>query len=168
MTPLSYKGYQGEVVFEDGSLIIALLHIDDIIIGECTDSRKVEQVFRDLVDDYLATCKELGKDPCKQFKGSFNVRMTPERHRDAVMAASRAGKSLNAWVSDTIAKEVAAEQKPKFEFEHLVKLARAMQEKTAGTGWREYDSLVEMSGRRRELDVDSIISVFADRGPYHA
>jgi predicted HicB family RNase H-like nuclease len=168
MMPLSYKGYQGEVVFEDGSLIITLLHIDDIIIGECTDSRKVEQVFKDLVDDYLVTCKELGKDPCKQFKGSFNVRMTPERHRDAVMAASRAGKSLNAWVADAITKEVAAEQKPKFEFDHLVKLARAMQEKTAGTVWREYDLLPEAPVVRSAQEVDSIILAVVGRGPYDA
>jgi hypothetical protein len=46
------------------------------------------------VDDYLAWCKERGKQPNKPFSGSFLVRATPELHRGLNMRADADGKSL--------------------------------------------------------------------------
>ena len=45
-------------------------------------------------------CAELGKKPDQPFKGTFNVRISPELHRKAVLASS--DNSLNAFVSDAI------------------------------------------------------------------
>lgn len=41
----------------------------------------------------------LGKQPDQPFKGTFNVWISPELHRKAILAASA---SLNAFVSDAI------------------------------------------------------------------
>jgi len=54
------------------------------------------------VDDYLASCVELGKEPCRPFKGSFNVRVTPDLHRQVAMAAADARESMNAWISKAL------------------------------------------------------------------
>ena len=103
MTTLRYKDYQGSVAYEDGTLVIQILHIDDFISTECHSAAEAEKAFETLVDDYLATCAEVGKEPNRPFKGSFNVRVSPDLHRRAAMAAADDGVSLNAWVERAMA-----------------------------------------------------------------
>ena len=62
----------------------------------------MKTAFAEAVEDYLLLCKEAGKEPQKAYKGSFNVRISPELHKEAVMLASRKGISLNAFVEKTI------------------------------------------------------------------
>jgi predicted HicB family RNase H-like nuclease len=58
--------------------------------------------FRDLVDDYLETCAATGKEPCKPFRGSFNVRVDPQLHKKAAVSAAAGSLSLDAWVDSAI------------------------------------------------------------------
>jgi predicted HicB family RNase H-like nuclease len=98
MKTLTYKGYQASVEYEDGQLIIQLLHIDDFITATCDSAAQVEDTLHELVDDYIATCEETGRPANKPYKGSLNIRMTADLHRCAAMAAVSAGVSLNAWI----------------------------------------------------------------------
>lgn len=102
MPVLKYKDLQGSVSFEDGVLVVQILHIDDLIVAECDSAGKVEETFRDLADDYLETCAATGKAPCKLFRGSFNIRVDPQLHKKAAMSAAAASMSLNAWVERAI------------------------------------------------------------------
>ncbi len=104
---VKYNDYQGSVIFSDGKLIIKILHIDDTIVEECDSASDVQTVFAALVEEYLETCREIGKEPCKPFKGSFNVRVAPSLHRRAAMAAMENGRSLNAWVEDAIERHLS-------------------------------------------------------------
>jgi predicted HicB family RNase H-like nuclease len=110
MTTLRYKDYQGSVTYEDGTLVLQILHIDDFITTECDSATDAPNAFEALVDDYLATCAQVGKEPNRPFKGSFNVRVSPDLHRRAAMAAADERLSLNAWVERAIAQrfEIAA------------------------------------------------------------
>ena len=51
---------------------------------------------------YLAMCREKGIEPRRKFSGKFNVRLDPDDHAAAVIAAAAAGKSLNEWIAGTI------------------------------------------------------------------
>ncbi|MCO6180981.1 type II toxin-antitoxin system HicB family antitoxin [Ciceribacter sp. RN22] len=51
---------------------------------------------------YLDMCREKGIEPRRKFSGKFNVRLTPDDHAAAVIAAAAAGKSLNEWIVGTI------------------------------------------------------------------
>lgn len=102
MNVLKYKGYQGSVSYEDGVLFVRLLHIDDFIEASCTDAEQVQPLFEELVEDYLETCRAVGKQPSKPFRGSFNVRVSPELHRAAALSAAEQNVSLNSWVTDAI------------------------------------------------------------------
>jgi len=62
------------------------------------------------VDDYLATCKTLGKQPNKTFKGSFNVRLSMDLHRKAAFIASKHSTSLNDFVKRAIAYAISHEK----------------------------------------------------------
>ena len=68
----------------------------------------LRSAFKDAVEDYLATCKKLGQAPNKPYSGQFRLRLAPELHARAAMAAESRGKSLNTWVSDVIEKNLAA------------------------------------------------------------
>ncbi|EHK58170.1 type II toxin-antitoxin system HicB family antitoxin [Allomesorhizobium alhagi] len=98
MSTVKYKGYQASVEYEDGTLFIKVLHVDDLLIAQCESAADVDKAFAELIEGYLADCAELGKSPTKPFKGSFNVRMTPELHKRSAMAAADAGLTLNSWI----------------------------------------------------------------------
>ena len=102
MNTIHYKGYQGSVSFEDGTLVLQILHINDFISAQCNAASGVQATFETLVDDYLAACEEAGKQPDRPFKGSFNVRVSPDLHRQSAMAAADKGISLNAWVEQAM------------------------------------------------------------------
>ncbi|MFR8178382.1 MAG: type II toxin-antitoxin system HicB family antitoxin [Christensenellales bacterium] len=44
--------------------------------------------FHDAVDAYLNLCAEEGTPPEKAYKGSFNIRISPELHRRAALYAT--------------------------------------------------------------------------------
>jgi predicted HicB family RNase H-like nuclease len=51
---------------------------------------------------YLEMCRENGIEPLKQFSGRFNVRLEPDVHAAAVVAAAAHDKSLNEWVAEKL------------------------------------------------------------------
>jgi len=59
---------------------------------------ELEENFHAVVEEYLETCKALGREPQKVYKGVFNVRIEPELHKRVYQEALRAGVSLNSYV----------------------------------------------------------------------
>jgi len=62
--------------------------------------------FHHAVDEYLETCKMLGREPQKTYKGIFNVRIDPQLHKKAYQQSLKSGISLNTFVKQAIEKEV--------------------------------------------------------------
>jgi predicted HicB family RNase H-like nuclease len=114
---LKYKDYQGSVAFEDGQLIIQILHIDDFITTECDSAAGAQQAFVTLVDDYLAACREMNKEPSKPFKGSFNVRVSPNLHRSVALAAVDANETMNAWIASVLQEKIDHQKSAKRMFD---------------------------------------------------
>jgi non-homologous end joining protein Ku/predicted HicB family RNase H-like nuclease len=107
MSTVQYRGYQGDVVFEGDRLLLRILHIDDFITAEVDRASEVESAFAELVDDYLASCAELGKSPDRPFKGLFNVRVSPDLHRQAAFAAANERLTLNGFVTSALHEKLA-------------------------------------------------------------
>jgi predicted HicB family RNase H-like nuclease len=109
MNLLSYKGYLGSVDFDEDERIFygRLTFIRALVSYEAKDAEGLVRAFHEAVDDYLAQCEEEGTPPERPLKGSFNVRTGPDLHRRAVVAASRAGMSLNAFVTRALESAVA-------------------------------------------------------------
>lgn len=97
---LEYKGYIGTVEFSGDDKIFfgKIQGISDLVTFEGVSVNELEDAFRESVDDYLETCKELGKDPEKVFKGSFNIRISTTLHRETAMLAVKKGLNLNDLV----------------------------------------------------------------------
>jgi predicted HicB family RNase H-like nuclease len=101
---LQHKGYDGSVEYsaEDRVLHGKLLGIHDAIVYEGSDVDSLEFNFRAAVDEYLAFCAEEGKTPDQPFKGSFNVRVGPDLHKQAALFAEEHKQKLNAVVSKAL------------------------------------------------------------------
>lgn len=100
-----YKGFRGSILasIEDRCLHGRIKHIDSVVTYEAQNFEELEAAFKEAVDDYLETCREIGVAPEKPYKGSFNVRIDPDLHRHAAISASTQGISLNSWVEKAIA-----------------------------------------------------------------
>ncbi|MEO6960019.1 MAG: type II toxin-antitoxin system HicB family antitoxin [Burkholderiaceae bacterium] len=53
-------------------------------------------------ETFLDECAKHGVEPRKNFSGKFVLRIEPEVHQAAVIAAAANGESLNQWVSSAI------------------------------------------------------------------
>lgn len=102
---MSYKGYTGTVEFSDDDNILfgTIAGISDIISYEAENVANLRAAFQDSVDDYIAHCKEVGKEPCKTYSGKFTLRMEPELHARLAIKAQTDGKSLNQYAVDVLA-----------------------------------------------------------------
>lgn len=101
---LEYKGYHAKVEFDCEDMVLRgkIEGINDYVEFESTTLDNIEQEFHDAVDDYLEFCKETGKEPEKEYKGTFNIRITPALHRQLSLVAFKNGDSLNASVEKAI------------------------------------------------------------------
>jgi predicted HicB family RNase H-like nuclease len=89
-------------------LYIAVAGIRDVIGFHGDSVKELRAAFEESVEDYLATCKRLGRAPNRPYSGQFRLRLAPELHARAAMLAETRGKSLNTWVSEVIEKSVTA------------------------------------------------------------
>jgi predicted HicB family RNase H-like nuclease len=101
---LKYKGYHGstEYSLEDDCLHGRLLGINDVITYEGNSVKEIKAAFKDSVDDYLAFCKETGKEPNKPYSGKVMFRIDPQVHANAALAAQLKGISLNQWAEEVL------------------------------------------------------------------
>jgi len=56
---------------------------------------------------------ERGEDPEKPYSGKFIFRVDPELHKTIVIQARKNGKSLNAWVNETLLKNITQQEHAK-------------------------------------------------------
>jgi predicted HicB family RNase H-like nuclease len=101
---LQYKGYYASLNFssEDEVFYGKLLGIDDLVNFEGASVKELKKAFHEAVDDYLETCEELGKEPNKTYKGSFNIRIPTDLHKAAAIFASVNNISLNDFIRTAI------------------------------------------------------------------
>lgn len=102
---LSYKNYNGTVEYSknDNCLFGKIVGLKSLLSYEGDSVQELEQDFRNVIDEYLRDCAERNIEPERPYKGSFNVRITPELHRTIAVYAIEHGKSLNAVVEEAIA-----------------------------------------------------------------
>ena len=107
---IEYKGYLGSVEFseEDALFYGKVLGIRALVSYEGSNAQELIADFHGAVDDYLELCTQQGKEPERAYKGSFNVRISPELHKQAVVAAMAHKMTLNSFVESSIAQAVHA------------------------------------------------------------
>lgn len=101
---LEYKNYHAKIEFdkEDMLFVGEVFGIQDSINFHGRTIEELVENFHQSIDNYLEVCKEYGRNPDKEFRGSFNVRIDPALHRRAALAALRSGVTLNQYVEQAI------------------------------------------------------------------
>ena len=105
---LSYKNYNGTVEYskEDDCLFGKVVGVRSLLSYEGESIKELKADFQRLIDEYLADCGERNVEPEQPYKGTFNIRISPELHRNIALYAMEHGKSLNAAVEEAIGKMV--------------------------------------------------------------
>ncbi len=123
---INYKGYHATINFdsEDNILVGKVCWISDSLTFEGETIDEIVSAFHDTIDDYLAFCQENGKEPCKEFKGTFNIRITPDLHRAAAICAAAENITLNQFVSRAIESQINSNQEQRIAAQVVQALAK--------------------------------------------
>ncbi len=103
---MEYKGYLGHAEFDDDANIFhgEVINIRDVITFQGKSVDELRQAFEDSVEEYLSFCAERGEEPEQPFSGRFTIQLSPEQHRQVIMAAERARKGVAVWAAETLTK----------------------------------------------------------------
>lgn len=101
---LDYKGYIGSIEFSeaDGLFFGKVQGIRPLLSYEGTNAQELLHDFHAVVDDYLALSEAEGTTPERAYKGSFNVRVSPELHKESVCYAMAHHTTLNNVVETAL------------------------------------------------------------------
>lgn len=101
---MEYRDYIGSIEFSEEDCIFygKVQGIRALISYEGSTAQELVDDFHGAVDDYLALCEAEGKEPEKAYKGSFNVRISPQLHQQAAIYALSQQISLNSVVESAI------------------------------------------------------------------
>ena len=111
---IDYKGYTGVFEFDPELRLFAghVVDLQDEIYFEGDSVEALEASMRRAVDHYLEVCEARSEDPGRPFSGKLNVRLGPDVHRAAAVAAAVEGQSLNAWMTRVVADAAKSARKP--------------------------------------------------------
>ena len=110
MNTMSYKSYTARVEYDerDNIFVGRILGVRSIISFHGKTVAELRSEFEHAVRDYLAECKKEGVPPEKPASGKLLLRVPPEVHGSALIAAQSAGKSLNQWATDVLKHAIQA------------------------------------------------------------
>ena len=104
MNTMNHKGYTARIEFDERDNIfvgrVLGLHAMISFHGETVAELRAE--FETAIEEFLRDCKEQGVRPEKPASGKLMLRVPPEVHGAALVAAQAAGKSLNQWATEVL------------------------------------------------------------------
>lgn len=103
---MEYEGYVAKIEYDEDDEVFhgRIVNIRDLVTFQGHSDAALRAALIDSVADYRAMCVEEGAAPQPPLSGRVVVRVDPSLHRDAVIAATRSGQTLNAFVREAIAR----------------------------------------------------------------
>ncbi len=101
---MTHRGYTARVEYDerDDIFVGRVLGIRAIISFHGQTVRQLREELENAVDDYVAECSEQGMRPEKPAAGRILLRVPPDVHGAALVAAQASGKSLNQWATEVL------------------------------------------------------------------
>ena len=105
---MTYKGYTGSVEYSDIDKILfgRVIGVRSLISYQGSSVEELRADFEEAVDDYLDMCKQQDIEPEVYYKGAISVRLDPELHRLATIAAQSNHETLNEFIRNCIKDKV--------------------------------------------------------------
>ena len=104
MNTMPQKGYTARIEFDerDNIFVGRVLGLRTLISFHGETVTQLRSEFKAAIEDFLADSKKLGIAPEKPASGKLLLRVPPEVHGRALVAAQAAGKSLNQWATEVL------------------------------------------------------------------
>ena len=104
------KGYRARLEYDerDNIFVGRVLGLRSIISFHGETVSDLRHEFEVAMEDFLRDCKEQGIKPEKPASGKLMLRVSPEIHGAALVAAQASGKSLNQWATEVLESAVHA------------------------------------------------------------
>lgn len=104
MNTMTINGYQAVISFDSD---IQMFRGEFVGLNGGADfyAKDVEGLRREgeiSLRVFLEACAQDGVDPHKHFSGKFSLRVAPELHEAAAIAAAASGQSINQWAAEAI------------------------------------------------------------------
>lgn len=106
---MEYNGYIGMVEYDSDAKIFHgdVVNTRDVLTFQGTTVEEIEGAFKDSVEDYIQWCKSEGVTPEKPYSGRFNLRLSPELHKEIAITARKMNLSINNFVEKALKDELA-------------------------------------------------------------
>lgn len=110
MNTMTYQGYTARIEYDerDNILVSRVLGLRAMISFHGETVAELRKAFVGAIEDFLADCKAQGISPEKPASGKLMLRVPPEVHGAALVAAQASGKSLNQWATEVIGQAAQA------------------------------------------------------------
>lgn len=104
MNIMNHKGYTAKIEFDerDNIFVGRVLGLHAMISFHGETVAELRSAFETAIEEFLQDCKEQGIRPEKPASGKLMLRVPPEVHGAALVAAQAAGKSLNQWATEVL------------------------------------------------------------------
>ena len=104
MTTMHHEGYIATIDLDEEAGLFhgEVVNTRNVLTFQGRTLKELMKAFADTIADYVAWCRERGKEPERPYSGHFTLRVSPELHRRVAVAAARAGKSVNGFVAETL------------------------------------------------------------------
>lgn len=104
MNKMNHRGYTAKIEFDerDNIFVGRVLGLRTMISFHGETVAELRAAFEIAIDEFLRDCKEQGVRPEKPASGKLMLRVPPEVHGAALVAARAAGKSLNQWACEIL------------------------------------------------------------------
>lgn len=101
---LRYRGYRARIDLDADSGVFSgtVLGVAEPIVFHGGGLDELRADFEFAIDHYLDQCARLGQKPERAVSGRVLLRLPPDLHAAASLAAASAGESLNEWLVGTV------------------------------------------------------------------
>jgi len=104
MNTMKHKGYTARIDYDprDDIFVGRVLGLRAIVSFHGATVTELHKQFRAAIEEFLRDCRERGVQPERPASGKLMLRIPPEVHGAALVAAKAAGKSLNQWAAEVL------------------------------------------------------------------
>ena len=105
---MEYKGCVGIVNYDSNARAFHgdVINTRDVITFQGKTVDEIEKAFQKSIDDYISWCEQDGVSPEKPYSGRFNLRLSPELHREVAVTAKKLKISINSFVEKALLDEI--------------------------------------------------------------
>ena len=105
---MKYRGYTARIDFDasDNLFVGEIVGLSEQLTFHGAGVDELRADFEFAINHYLASCAAIGIAPEKPASGKLLIRIPPEIHAAATVAAAASAQSLNQWIVGVLQKAI--------------------------------------------------------------